>query len=240
MTAYARGSPEVMDATAEDTPARGSLTYVARRVERLSPTYGRFVTFMKLLLPTVATALVVLVLVWPQLAEQDRRFRIGVARIDKDAAENLSMINARYTGVDERRRPFAVTADAARQTGSDSPVVLLTQPKADIVLENGSWVALTAESGVYNRNTQILELTGAVNLFHDKGYEFRTTSAVFDLGAGDAIGTEPVEGQGPFGHIAAEGFVIRNRGERIEFTGRSRVVLYANPLKTETKAEGTR
>jgi lipopolysaccharide export system protein LptC len=44
--------------------------------------------------------------------------------------------------------------------------------------------------------------------------------------AGDARGSKPVEGQGPFGNLKAEGFVIHNRGERIEFTGRSTIVLH--------------
>ena len=96
-------------------------------------------------------------------------------------------------------------------------------------MEDGSWIAITAELGNYNRTTQFLELAGTVNLFHDKGYEFRTTSAVLDLRAGDAIGTEPLQGQGSFGHLQAEGFTIRNRGERVELHGKSQVILLNNP-----------
>ena len=99
----------------------------------------------------------------------------------------------------------------------------------DILMEDGSWIAITAELGNYNRATQFLELAGTVNLFHDKGYEFRTTSAVLDLRAGDAIGTEPLQGQGSFGHLQAEGFTIRNRGERVELHGKSQVILLNNP-----------
>ena len=84
---------------------------------------------------------------------------------------------------------------------------------------------MTATNGNFNRDDQLLELTGNVNLFHDSGYEFRTESAVFDLTAGDATGTEPVEGQGPFGHLKAEGFRIYNRGERVEFTGKSKLTI---------------
>ena len=220
-----------MDAMADDASARPKVEFTARPVERINPAYGRFVGFMKLLLPTIAAALVILVVIWPNISEQGRRFRVGLAKIDKDAAENLIMINARYTGVDKERRPFAVTADAAEQDSTESSTVRLKNPKADIVLENGSWIALTADNGAFNRTSQILELVGAVNLFHDEGYEFRTSTAVFDLSAGDAIGTEPIEGQGPFGAIKAEGFIIHNRGERVEFTGKSRVTLFAKPKR---------
>lgn len=187
-------------------------------------------------MPTVATALLLIVVIWPQLNEQNDRFQIGFAKIDKSAAENLRMVNARYTGVDRSKRPFSVTAESAEQADPNSPVIELLHPKADIVLDDGSWIAVTAELGNYNRATQFLELAGTVNLFHDKGYEFRTTSAVLDLRAGDAIGTEPVQGQGPFGHIQAEGFIIRNRGERIEFHGKSQVILLNNPTDLRTGA----
>src|SRR3546814_17793176 len=54
------------------------------------------------------------------LSEQNRRFSIGPARIDKDAAKNLTMVNARYTGVDELGRPFSLTAHNARQENARS------------------------------------------------------------------------------------------------------------------------
>jgi len=195
-----------------------------RERPRYNPVYGRFVGIAKFCLPIIATALIVVIVVWPELSEQSR-FTLKASRIDRSEAENLHMLNARFTGVDISRRPFAVTAESADQTDAISPDIALNAPKADILLSNGTWVALTATIGNFNRERQLLELTGNVNLFHDRGYEFRTKSAVFDLTAGDAIGTEPVEGQGPFGHLRAEGFRIFNKGERVEFTGKSQLII---------------
>src|SRR3546814_11035231 len=107
------------------------------------------------------------------LSEQNRRFSIGPARIDKDAAKNLTMVNARYTGVDELGRPFTLTANNARRENAPTQAVDLEQPKADIVLEDGAWGALTATEGVYYRTKQPLECTGGDHIFHDQGYEVR-------------------------------------------------------------------
>ena len=209
---------------------RRRVDLTARRTQRASRVYGQFVALMKVILPTVATALLLVVVIWPQLKDQDGLFQIGFeGKIDKTAAENLRMERAQYTGVDKSKRPFFVTAEAAEQADPNSPTIELLQPKADILMEDGSWIAITAELGNYNRVTQFLELAGTVNLFHDKGYEFRTTSAVLDLRAGDAVGTEPLRGQGSFGHLQAEGFTIRNRGERVELHGKSQVILLNNP-----------
>lgn len=195
---------------------------------RLDAGYGRFVGVMKVLLPTVAIILITLVFAWPHLTEQDGRFRIGPVAISAEDAENFRMLNARYTGVDRKSRPYAITANSAEQQTADARVVNLASPKADILLSNQSWIALTAEDGIFDRESQILELTGAVNLFHDSGYEFHTTSAIFDLMAGDAIGQEQVTGQGPFGQLTAEGFRIHNQGERIELVGQARIVVHLN------------
>ena len=164
-------------------------------------------------------------MVWPELHEQENRFRPGFARIDQSEAENLRMVNARFTGTDASRRPYMITADSADQANASAVIIALDAPKADIELSNGAWVALTSTAGSFNRNRQILELSGGVNLFHDSGYEFKTDSAVIDLAAGDATGTEPIAGQGPFGQLQAEGFRIYNRGERVLFTGKSSLTL---------------
>lgn len=190
-----------------------------------NPFYGRFVALIKIVLPTIATALIVLVAVWPHLNEQKKRFQIDAAQIDPADAENLRMLRPRFNGVDDSRRPFSITANSADQSDAQSILVDLDAPEADVLLGDNTWVALTASKGVFDREKQILELSGGVNLFHDKGYEFSTSSAIFDLAAGDATGTEKVEGQGPFGRLQAEGFRVYNRGQKVEFTGKAKLLI---------------
>jgi lipopolysaccharide export system protein LptC len=188
--------------------------------------YSHFVAFMKLFLPMVATALMLIVAIWPQLTLKDIGFSLGLANVSVDDAKNLTMVNPRYTGVEKENRPFTLTAETARQASGDDEMVQLVEPKADITLEDGTWIVLTARSGNYFRDMRLLDLFGAVNLFHDEGYEFRTASAQFDLAAGSASGNEAVQGQGPFGTVVAQGFRILNKGEAIVFTGKAHMLLY--------------
>lgn len=211
---------------AERARRRQDLPFSNRRIQTVSRRYGRFVGIMRILLPTIATALVILVALWPQLTDQQQRYSITPAKIASEAAKTLTMVNGVYSGIDDKRRPYTLTADSVKLSNNNLSIVALTAPKADLLMEDGSWVAVTAREGTYDRDKKILKLKGAVNLFHDSGYEFRTSAAVIDMMAGDAYGTDPVEGQGPFGNIKSEGFVIRNRGERIEFTGKSDLLLY--------------
>lgn len=224
----AAGSPRVQS-------RRRIPDYLTARARTHQPKwYSRFVQMMKFLLPTVALLLIVLILVWPYLKTEDIRFRISFAALTADQTEDPSMVNPRYLGIDKDNQSYSITADLARKITQGSMSVELEMPKADITLEDGSWLVVTAENGVFQRAEQTLNLTGAVNLFHDSGYEFRTAKVHIDLENGIADGNAPIRGQGPFGDLQAEGFRLIDKGKTILFTGKSKLVLYpglGKPIK---------
>ena len=188
--------------------------------------YSRFVQMMKFLLPLVALGLIGLVLAWPYLKTEDLKFRLSFAALTADKTEDPSMVNPRYVGIDKDNQAFSITADLARKLAAESPNVELEMPKADITLDDGTWLVLTAENGIFQRTKKTLELEGAVNLFHDSGYEFRTSRASIELDKGTARGSAPVRGQGPFGDLRGEGFYLIDKGKTIVFTGKSKLVIY--------------
>jgi hypothetical protein len=121
-------------------------------------------------------------------------------------------------------------APSAAQSGSKPPkpdsVVNLKQIEADMTLTDGAWVALTADAGVYDRNSGTVDLNGNVTLFHDTGLQFQTDAATVDLRNDTATGDQPVEGQHPDGELAAQGFEVRDDGRTVIFTGRAYLKLY--------------
>jgi lipopolysaccharide export system protein LptC len=143
------------------------------------------------------------------------------------------MVNLHYAGVDKHDRPFTVTADGARQRPEVDDLVELEGPKADMTTASNTWLALTADAGVYRPQAQLLDLFGNVDVFQDKGNEFVTDSAHIDMGKGIAQGEDPVEGHGPFGSLKAEGFRIENQGDVIIFTGKTRLLLEQHEAKDE-------
>ena len=66
--------------------------------------------------------------------------------------EGGRLIDARYNGVDEKGRPYTVTAATAWQI--DPERVGLTMPKGDITLENGTWLMLTSKTGTFHAACQ--------------------------------------------------------------------------------------
>ena len=187
--------------------------------------YGLFVAVMKLILPALAAALLLLLVVWPQLDPGKDPLGLGLSGLSIERPNDLSMLNARFSGYDKQNQPFVITADVANQAPEDENLITLELPKADLTLENGAWLALTASEGLYDRGAETLDLSGQVSFFHDQGFELHTETALIDLETGMASGTDPVTGHGYFGDIEAEGFQLFDRGERILFTGQSRVLI---------------
>lgn len=196
-------------------------------VARTAARYGSLMRWLKLLLPSVAAILIGVVAIWPQINPRNDRIPLGFASVSKEEIDSLRMVKPRYIGIDARNQPYAITADTATQIGKGTNLVELEQPKADITLRNGTWVALTANSGTFSQQQHIIQLSENVNLFHDAGYDFHTNSAYIDLSAGTAYGQEPIEGQGPFGNIKAQGFRVIDRGERVIFTGKAKMTIYS-------------
>lgn len=196
------------------------------RVIAESMRYSRFVGMMKLVLPLSALALVAMVVAWPYLGADNDGIPLSFASVGVGLDETVFMTNARYIGADDKGQPYTLTADLAAQDEDDPDIIQLTRPQADILLNEGSWLALTADSGTLLRDTETLTLEGAINIFSDQGYEFRTESALIDLGASLAHGTVPVEAQGPFGTLNADSFRVLDRGRIIFFEGNVRMTLY--------------
>ncbi|MEE8393295.1 MAG: LPS export ABC transporter periplasmic protein LptC [Rhodospirillales bacterium] len=197
-----------------------------RATRRHSPGYSRFVSMMKYLLPMVAAVLVIMVVAWPYLSAKDTHFRIGFSSLKPGDREDPAMINPRYLTTDKSSQLFSITADLAKNLLNGNAEVELEMPKADIILEDGTWLVLTAETGIFGRESKTLDLLGDVNLFHDSGYEFNTSKVSVDLAKGIAEGNEQVKGQGPFGSLTAEGFRLKDKGKTIEFTGKSKLVMF--------------
>jgi lipopolysaccharide export system protein LptC len=228
--------PELAQATPGAARSFGAKTTLGRRRRAAQSIhrYSRFVTWMRRMLPAVAIGLLLLVAAWPRLQTAMDRLKAQLPRLDVSQAGDLRMVNLRYTGYDKHGQPVTITSESARQRpGGKDDVVELQAPKADLTTQNGTWIAVTAETGMYQPTEQQLDLFGNVELFQDKGNSFRTDSAHVDIAKGTAEGNDAIEGNGPFGDMRAEGFRIEERGDVIRFLGRSSVDV--NPREAKEK-----
>jgi lipopolysaccharide export system protein LptC len=198
-----------------------------------SRSHSRFVQRSKWILPSLAVTLLLLVGTWQQIKSAIDHLHFSVPRIDINEARNLRMVDPRYTGIDRENRPYVLTASSATQASGSDDIVSLTAPRADMTTNSGNWVQVTGYTGTYQPQPQLLDLYGDVELYQDRGNEFHTDSARIDIANGTAQGDQAVTGQGPFGHVTAEGFTMHDRGEVISFTGKTNLTLLPRPKDAE-------
>jgi lipopolysaccharide export system protein LptC len=198
---------------------------LARRPSVTADSYSRRVFFLKRMLPTIGLTLLLLVAVWPRLHPLLQQVHLGFLAIDLREARELHMVNPRYAGLDRYNRPYVVTAAVGHQVPDRNDVMALEQPKAVMTVHGGASVVVTANSGVYQSQAQLLDLFEDVNLVHENGTRFVTRRAHLNLSDNTAEGHDPVEGHGPSGDISGEGFRVLSKGDTIIFTGRSDLLL---------------
>jgi lipopolysaccharide export system protein LptC len=184
--------------------------------------YSRRVALLKRVLPAVGLTLVLLVAAWPRLAPL---IDIRIPGIDLREARELKMVNPRYAGIDRLNRPYVVTAATGHQVPDRSDLMSLESPKASMVLRRGASVTISARTGVYQSQAQLLDLMNDVDVTHQDGTRFVTKNAHVDFADNTAEGHDPVTGHGPAGDISAQGFRILARGDTVIFTGKSEVRL---------------
>lgn len=204
----------------------------AARTLRQLPPPGRLarrrllVTWTKRLLPVFALLLLASIAAWPEMSKVGDSGRIAFRRTFGLAPEAVRLLEPRYRGVDERGRPYTVTADTAVQNGPSR--VDLVSPKGDLVLENGAWLYVEAREGVYLQHSAQLDLSGDATVYRDDGTTLRSASAALDLKAGAVAGSEPTHAEGPFGTLDAQGgFTVVDKGAVVQFAGPARLVLRA-------------
>jgi lipopolysaccharide export system protein LptC len=219
------GPPELAPAAAR---TGGYLAIVSRRGARHVPTHTGMlrrrlmINASKFVLPAAAVLLLSSIALWPELRiESDRtRFSMSGVSVTMDGAR---LTDAHYNGVDERGRPYTVTAATAIQRDEDR--VDLTIPNGDITLENGTWLNVRSKQGVYMRKDQQLDLSHDVVVYRDDGTTMTTDSATVAMKDGAASSSMPTHVEGPFGTLDATGFTTVEKGAAIQFWGPVRVEL---------------
>ena len=197
----------------------------ARRVPTASGIARRrvLVTMTKWVLPLGALALLGSIAIWPELTRVKEQGRIAFHRAFSAVPDSGRLQEPRYRGVDDRGRPYTITADWAQQNG---PVrVNLQEPKGDLVPEGGGWLMVQSHDGVYVQHAGQLDLSRDVVLYRDDGTVLRTQSAAVDVKNAAAASDDQTHAEGPFGVLDAQGFTLVDKGAVVQFHGPARLVL---------------
>lgn len=181
------------------------------------------VNLAKLGLPLLALALLGAIALWPEIVRIEGEGKIAFRRAFNVEPDSGRMREPHHRGVDQRGRPYTLTADWASQTGPSR--VELGKPKGDMLLESGSWLMVEADEGVYMQHTGQLDLSKNVVMYREDGTVVRTQTAAVELKQGAAASNDQTHVEGPFGVLDAQGFMLTEKGAVLQFTGPARLIL---------------
>ncbi|MBV9539193.1 MAG: LPS export ABC transporter periplasmic protein LptC [Acidisphaera sp.] len=213
-----------------DRGAAGRAARTVGAIARRAPSAGGMarrrllVRAAKIVLPVLALAILTVMVLWQDLIGDPTRARFSYRRGLLEAVSG-QIADPRYRGIDERNRPYSVTASSATQHGPE--LFDLVEPKADVTLENGAWMMVTARNGVFVQHRNVVDLSGNVTIYRDDGTTLQTDAATVDLKAGAASSASMTHVEGPFGTLDAQGFAALDRGDVVQFPGPGHLLLNA-------------
>lgn len=230
------------EATFEDTPAptRGksvkgeraleSLNFRARTTGQDAAARSRLVRRLRVILPTIAVILIVAFIFNTRSNTVDQAFLDDFKTITA-STEELRMANPRFAGVDDDGKPFEITAVAASQDPETKEVIRLESPRA--VQGGGDESSVvTAESGLYRSEENILTLNRAVTLEHQLGastYILRSPIATVSIKDQIVTSDAGVGAEGPDGGTLQADRMSAYRGDgRVVFEGNVSMRIYPN------------
>lgn len=133
----------------------------------------------------------------------------------QSATTNVTILNPRFEGRDSQDRPYVIIADTARRRPDDVSVVDLTNPRLSDELDN----TVDARDGVFNRDSQELELVGGVVMRDTAGYTFTTERAKMYVRENRIVGETELRGVGPIGEVRGDTYEVTDNGRRLLLTG---------------------
>ncbi len=176
--------------------------------------YSFFVNGMKVVLPSLALALLVAVMLWSSGNSPS-------IKSNRTEAVDATMRDAVYESRDENKNPYKIIAPVARQNPDAPGMVDLTNPTSTIDMGTQGSITANSKNAQYDQNTGTLNVQGDVVLSNQAGTTFKTESAQVDVNNHTVNGDKPVVLEGSFGVVRGQGIQVTEGGKIITFTGQS-------------------
>lgn len=162
----------------------------------------RTVRWLALGLPALVGVVVALMVVTPLGPRGEVSFLLDRNKV-ATAPNRLFVNNAVYRGEDDKGRPFSLTAGEAVQHSATQPVVQMRDLIGQMLLQDGP-ARITAPTGTYNYETQLVTVPSQVRFVAADGYQMNTSGVAVDLENKSLTGTGGVAGAVPAGTFSAD------------------------------------
>ena len=191
--------------------------------------HDRMVGLLKKGLPVVVGLLVAILATAPFTHEQEVSFLLDKNKVDV-AGERLKVTEALYRGEDEKGQPFSLRAGSAVQKSSREPIVQLRDMEARLQVD-GKASVVAAQKGVYDLDTERVNVVGPLQFQAEDGYRFTTRDVAIDLKTRRMASRARVDGRMPIGTFGADRLQADLGSRTVTLQGNARLHIDQNGLR---------
>lgn len=226
------------DPTAEDDAAAPSAGVTASRATAFgnAQRHSRRVRLLKFALPLAAA---VIALAFPLYSYLMAPASVAI-NADSSAITDgkLVMANPKLQGLTKQNLPYSMVATRAVQDITKQGLIELEGIDATLPLNASVSAKVEAARGLYNRDSNTLDLSQDVTVTTTDGMVAKFKSAFLDMGKGIMKTDDPVEITRDGSHIASDTMSVENNGKTLIFEKHVRVNIDPASLKTADNANG--
>ncbi len=194
--------------------------------------YSDRVYWLKMILPAMAVAILLAISVWPNLVENETRFRITADNVADKAPQSSMIVGPNYVGNNGNGLVYNIKAAAAAPSPENFQAINLTNLQVNVKFENAQTLTIAADRSTYWRNRHGMATQGNIVIKTNQGHEIRTNAAYADFAQGIVWSDANVTGQSQQGWFTSQGFEAAQDGDRVVLRGKVKL----NLLPTAPKA----
>jgi LPS export ABC transporter protein LptC len=181
---------------------------------------------LSLLLVGVGAVLTLAVASWLGLLANGKDVSLEIKELKTAESGEVQLTGARYRGLTPAGKPYEITAAKANEATDGSGRVDMDQPTAVLIMRDGSLVNLQSNSGIFNKQTDIVSMSGAVVVTQpDRNLRLDTETLEANLKAGEMYSDVPVQVQDIDRRINADSIRVYDNGARIVFGGAAKMII---------------
>ena len=190
----------------------------------------RYYKILKLLMPSVAAVLISLILIFPHLKKNNFVSQYDLTAPKMGELEKLHVEKTSFSMTDIDGKISTFTAELMEETAPSSKVVRLTRPKGKIALDQDKYADISADTGYYDQNGNIVTAQNNVLAVYDNDTTIETSAAEYDFSKNYGKGDAAVYAFGSWGKLWADAFAFDKTSEILYLKGKSKVEHLENTL----------
>ncbi len=193
--------------------------------------HDRMVGVLKKGLPVAVGVLAAVLALAPFTHDTEVSFLLDKNKVDV-ASERMKVTEALYRGEDAKGQPFSLRAGSAVQKSSREPIVQLKDMEARLQVD-GKASVVSAQKGIYNIETESVDVVGPLQFQAEDGYRFTTRDVGIDLKTRRLASQQRVDGRMPIGTFGADRMQADLAARTMTLQGRARLHIDQNGLRAK-------